>query len=253
MGNNSYDEIEIDLLDILYLLRSKLWLIILSGIITAAAAGLISTYMLTPMYQSKTQLYILAKPSSITDLSLADLQIGNQLTQDYKILVKSRPVVTQVIENLDLDMTYEKMSNIIEVSSPANTRILEIEVEYPDPYIAKQIVDEFATVSIERIATIMDTAKPSIVEEGYASEYPSSPKTKRNVLIGGAIGVVLAAAICIVLHLMDDTIKSSEDIEKYLGLSTLGLIPIEEESNVNTEKSNTMARKQHKKDAKGKR
>lgn len=253
MGNNSYDEIEIDLLDILYLLRSKLWLIILSGIITAAAAGIISAYMLTPMYQSKTQLYILAKPSSITDLSLADLQIGNQLTQDYKILVKSRPVVTQVIENLDLDMTYEKMSNIIEVSSPANTRILEIAVVYPDPYIAKQIVDEFATVSIERIATIMDTAKPSIVEEGYASEYPSSPKKKRNVLIGGAIGVVLAAGICIVLHLMDDTIKSSEDIEKYLGLSTLGLIPIEEESNVNTEKSNKMARKQHKKDAKGKR
>jgi capsular polysaccharide biosynthesis protein len=229
MENIAHDEIEIDLLELLYVLKSKLWLILLSGLVTAAATALVCIYLITPVYKSKTQLYILARPSSITDLSLADLQIGNQLTQDYMILVKSRPVVTKVIENLELDMTYEQLCSIIEVSSPSNTRILEIEVTYPDPNVAKQIVDEFAEVATERIATIMDTAKPSIVEEGYAQPKPSSPRTKRNTVIGGALGMLLAAGLFIVLHLMDDTIKDSEDVEKYLGISTLGLIPVEDE------------------------
>lgn len=246
----SHDEIEIDLLELFYVLRKKLWLILLSGLITAVATWSVCTYFMTPMYKSKTQLYILARPSSITDLSLADLQIGNQLTQDYKILVKSRPVVMQVIENLELDMTYEELNNIIEVSSPSNTRILEIEVAYPDPNIAKQIVDELAAVAIERIATIMDTARPTIVEEGFAEPKPSSPKTKRNTVIGGVLGMVVAAGICIMLHLLDDTIKDSEDVEKYLGLSTLGLIPVEDEKAVKQIKQKKI---RIAKDTKGKR
>lgn len=253
MENISRDEMEIDLLEIFYLLRAKIWYILLSGVILAAAAGFISIYLITPMYKSRTQLYVLARPSSITDLSLADLQIGTQLTQDYMILVKSRPVVLKVIENLGLDMTYEQMNNIIDVSNPSNTRILEITATYPDPNIAKQIVDEFAAVATERIATIMDTVKPSIVEEGYAAEKPSSPKIKRNICIGGVVGMALAAIFFIVLHLMDDTIKTAEDVEKYLSISTLGLIPVEGTADVKTVRRNKKRKKQKIHDTKGKR
>lgn len=225
MGTNANEEIEIDLIDIFYLLRARLWIILMSGILLAATVGLISKFLITPIYSSTTKLYILSKSTSIT--SLADIQLGTQLTQDYMVLVKSRPVVEQVIENLDLDMTYGQLAEVITVSNPSNTRILEIRAEYPDPFVAKQIVDEFATVSVDRIAQIMDTEKPTIVEDGYASPNPTSPNTRRNAIIGGCIGVFLAAGIIIVLYLLDDTIKTSEDIEKYLGISTLGIIPLE--------------------------
>lgn len=227
------EEIEINLIDIFYLLKARLWIIILSGIILASAAGLISSFVITPMYFSTTKLYILTKSTSIT--SLADIQLGTQLTQDYMILVKSREVVTKVIANLDLNMTYEQMSDIITVSTPSNTRILEITAQYPNSFIAKNIVDEFAAVSIDRIAMIMETQEPTIVEEGYASPYPATPNTMKNVIMGGLLGALLAVGILVVLHLMDDTLKNSEDVEKYLGISTLGLIPME--SNTAKEKA----------------
>ncbi len=225
MNKHTNEEIEIDLVEIFYLVKHQLWIIILSGIICASLAGLMSSFLLTPMYTSRTQLYILSKSTSIT--SLADIQIGTQLTQDYMVLVKSRPVVNQVIENLDLNMRYEEMLDYISISNPTNTRILEIRVEYPDAYLAKEIVDEFATVSTSQIAKIMDVQQPTIVEEGYMQPNPSSPNTTRNIMIGGLLGVFLAAGIIIVLYLLDDTIKDADDIEKYLELTNLGLIPID--------------------------
>lgn len=225
MNKNYNDEIEIDLIELLYLLKTRIWIILLTAIIFASGSGLISSFLITPMYQSTAKLYILTKSTSIT--SLADIQLGTQLTQDYMVLIKSRPVVTKVIENLELDMSYESLVNIINISNTSNTRILEIRAEYPDAYMAKQIVDEFAQVSRTQIAKIMDTAEPSVVEDGYASPHPSSPSLMKNIMIAGLAGVFLASAVIIVLYLMDDTIKTAEDVEKYLGLTTLGLIPIE--------------------------
>ncbi len=225
MEHNLNDEIEIDLVDLLYLVKARLWIILLTAAVFASASGIISGFYLTPMYQSTAKLYILTKSTSIT--SLADIQLGTQLTQDYMVLVKSRPVVMKVIENLELDMTYEELVDIITISNTNNTRILEINAEYPDSFLAKQIVDEFAEVSRTQIARIMDTEEPTVVEDGYASPKPFSPNIKKNILIAGLIGVVLSAGVIIVLHLMDDTIKSSDDIEKYLGITTLGMIPIE--------------------------
>jgi capsular polysaccharide biosynthesis protein len=219
------EDIEINLIDLFYLIRARLWIIILSGVLTATIAGTISSFLITPLYTSTSQLYILSKSTSLT--SLADIQLGTSLTQDYMVMVKSRTVVNQVIANLDLDMDYDELKGIISVSNTSNTRILEISATYPNANVAKQIVDEFAEVSKSSIAEIMHTDEPTVIDYGYASKYPSSPNTVKNIAIGAFIGIFLSAAVIIVLHLLDDTIKSSEDIEKYLGLSTLGLIPIE--------------------------
>ena len=244
MNKRTNEEIEIDLIEIFYLVKQQLWIIILSGIICASMAGLISSFLLTPMYTTRTQLYILSKANAIT--SLTDLQLGTQLTQDYMVLVKSRPVVNKVIENLDLNMKYEEMLNCISISNPTNTRILEIRVEYPDAYLAKEIVDEFAAVSGSQIAKIMAVEEPTIVEEGYLQPNPSSPNTTRNIMIGGLIGAFLSAGIVIVLYLLDDTIKDAEDIEKYLGLTNLGIIPIES----NAMKQNELEKKKTKRQKK---
>ncbi|MDF2486349.1 MAG: Capsular polysaccharide biosynthesis protein [Herbinix sp.] len=241
MEKNFNDEIEIDLLELLYLLKTRLWILLLTAIIFASGAGLVSSFLITPMYQSTTKLYILTKSTSIT--SLADIQLGTQLTQDYMVLIKSRPVVTKVIENLGLDMSYGELVDIITISNPSNTRILEIHAEYSDAFVAKQIVDEFAKVSRSQIAKIMDTSEPTVVEEGFQSPYPSSPNIKKNIMIAGLVGIVLSAGIIIVMHLMDDTIKTSEDVDKYLGLTTLGLIPVEQSLTKGTDKNKKQRQK----------
>ncbi len=247
------EDIEIDLVELFYLIRARLWVIILAGIITATAAGLFSNFLLTPMYTSKSQLFILNKSPSLSDFSMSDLQLGTQLTQDYMILVKSRPVVNQVIENLELDMTYEQLVGHISTSNQNNTRILDIIVTYPNAILSKQIVDEFTNVSKSSIAAIMDTKEPRVVQYGVVPSAPSSPNIKRNIIIGALIGIFLAAAAIIVLHLMDDTIKDAEDIEKYLDISTLGLIPIESGAAKQTELDKKRRKKRLTRSSKGKR
>lgn len=228
MNTTEQDDIEIDLWDLIGFLRSKIWFIIICGLLAASIAGLFSKFLITPIYSSTTKLYIVNKSTSLSSLSLSDLQLGTQLTKDYMVLVESRPVTEQVIENLGLDMEYEELLNILTISNPADTRILEISVDYPDAFIAKEIVDEFAAVSSKRIATIMDIKEPAVVESGHTAVKPTSPHVMKNTVIGALIGLFISTIIFGVMYLMDDTIKSSEDIEQYLGLNTIGLIPLEE-------------------------
>lgn len=226
MYHNNEGEIEIDLWELLQVLLGRIWLILLAGIVFAGVTGVVCKFVMTPIYSSTTQLCILSNTNTIA--SLSDLAVGTQLTQDYIVVTKSRPVVEQVIENLDLDMTYEELLDVTTVENPNDTRILTITVTNPDPYLAKQIVDQYAQISRRRIAELMDINEPGVIEEGHAAEKKTGPKTTRNAAAAGVVGVMLASLLFIVRYLMDDTIKSTEDIERYLGLNTIGILPIDE-------------------------
>ena len=221
---NTDDEMEIDLKELFFVLLHRWWIILLAGIICAGGAGVYTKTMVTPLYKSSATIYILSKD---TVVSLSDIQLGSQLTKDYTVLVKSRPVIDQVIENLDLDMTYGQVLSRLELANPTDTRMITITFTDEDPEMAKKVADEVAKVSKARVKEIMNTQEPTIAEEGYVPNQPSSPNTMKNVVMAGLLGVLLAMAVIVVIYLMDDTIKSSDDIEKYLGLTTLGVIPIE--------------------------
>lgn len=224
--NNTQEEVEIDLLEVLFLFKKKILILLLAGIVAGSATGLVTHYLVQPLYSSTAKLYILSSSTSLT--SLTDIQIGTSLTKDYIQLVQSRPVVERVIENLKLNRSYEQLLDEMTFSNPTDTRILVITAKSTDPVLAKDIVDEFVYVSKESIAEIMKTDEPSIAELGYIAEKPVSPNLLKNVAIGAFLGIFAAAAVVLVLYLLDDTVKSSEDIEKYLGLNTLTLIPLRE-------------------------
>lgn len=222
------DEVEIDLMEIFYVLRNKAAVLILTAVVFAISTGLFTHYMITPMYASSSSIYVLTNESVI---SYADLQIGSSLTSDYIQMLKSPTVINTVIKNLDMEnVTCSQLSSCIEVSNPTDTRILNVTVTYDDPRMAKEIVDELARVSTERISEIMDTQKPNIFEQGEVDTHPVSPNTKKNSVIAGLFGLLIAAVIVVIVHIMDDTIHSADDIEKYLKLNTLAAIPISEGS-----------------------
>lgn len=219
------DVIEIDLKEIVLLLARH---IISIAAVTAAgglAAGLISIYCLTPMYTSTSQIYILANQGTV--VSLSDLQMGSSLANDYEELIRSRPVVEEVAERLKLDMKYEELLSYLSVANKDNTRIIRITVTYPDPVMAKELADTFAEVSQKRISEIMDLDEPNIVENAVAAEHQSSPNNRRNAIIGAVLGMAAAAGVIILRYYLDDTIKTADDVEKYLDLNTLAAIPAE--------------------------
>ena len=217
------DEVEIDLREIFYALKAKILLILMAALIGACVAAAYTQFLMTPIYSSTSSMLVLSKETTLT--SLADLQLGASLTSDYTVLITSTPVLEQVIENLNLDMTTEQLKDTVTINNPTDTRILEITVDNADSTLAKDIVDEIANVSSSYIGDKMEVIPPKIIEVGKIATVRTSPSVKKNTALGFLLGFVACAAVVVIFAVMDDTIKTEEDIEKYLGVSVLAKVP----------------------------
>lgn len=217
------DEIEIDLRELFLALKKKIVWILLTAIVFAGASGLITKFAMTPIYSSIAQLYVVSKGGLS---QLTDLTMGSQLTQDYMVIVKTRPVLEQVIADLKLDMDYKELEKKITVENPSDTRIMQITITDKDAALAQSITQDLAEVTAKTVAEKMDVKSPTIIEKAYKADKPDSPSLKKNVLIGAVLGFILMAAAIVIQYLMNDTILKEEDIEKYLGINTLAQLPL---------------------------
>lgn len=225
--DNRDDVIEIDLVELLGVILHNLWIIIVSGVIVAAAALLVSYFIITPKYESVTKIYVISKTNADT-MTYSDLQAGSTLTKDYKELVKSRPVLEEVLAETGIDVELKDLEEQITVEVPTDTRIVSITVEDKDPYEARIIADSVRIAAAKHIQEVMDTEAVNVVEEASLPIEKSSPSILKNTAIGYAVGLFLAIAIVIINYIMDDTIKTPDDVEKFLGVSVLGSIPYSE-------------------------
>ena len=219
------DEIEIDLQDLFGLLLHKVWIIILAAVVAGAIGFAVSFFLITPQYESTTSIYISTNKGSENSMTLGDAQLASQLTKDYEELILGRTVLEKVIDVYKLDESYESLKNRVTVANTSNTRIITITVKDPNPANAQIIANSIRDAAAIHIKDVTDVEAVNVADEANLPENPCEPSVPKWTLIAAIIGMVAAAGIIIVQYLMDDTIKSSEDIEKYLELSTLGLIP----------------------------
>lgn len=222
--NKQDDAMEIDLLELFRAWKRRIWLILLVTFLGGSIGFAFSKLALTPQFTSTAMMYVLSKETTLT--SLADLQIGSQLTQDYKVITTSRPVLEGVIGELGLDLTYEQLKQKISIGNPQDTRILSVTVTDPDPQMAKRIVDSVANVSSEYIGDIMEMIPPKMIEDGQLPTQKSSPSNAKNAMLGAMLGMVLTCGLITLQVILNDTIQTEEDVEKYLGLTVLAEIPV---------------------------
>ncbi len=220
------DEIEIDLKDLFFELLGEWKKIAVSTVLAGVIMFVISAFIITPLYQSTSKLYLL-KEDVIS--SITDLQIGTNLATDYMEIVDGRPILDQVIENLQLDMTYGQLHGMLSFHNPTNSRIIEITVTHEDPQMAKAIADEMADVAAEFIKVKMAQDKPSVLQYGYVAEDPVSPSVVKNAVLGAFVGAFLAIAVIVITYLLNDTIMTPDDMEKKVGLNVLASLPFDEE------------------------
>lgn len=248
------DEIEIDLGELIGLLLSRAPLIIITAILFGVLAFSYAKLMITPQYRSTTSIYVINQQASDT-VNTSDLQAGLLLTNDYVNMITSRSVLEKVVNSMNLDYGYGTLRGKLSVASTSNTRIIDITVEDPDPYEAKRLADAIREAATEKILSVMAIDAINVFEEGNIAQSPSSPNVKRITLIGFAAGFLLAAALVILNYLLNDSVRTPDDVEKYLGLSTLGSIPLDEvkdEQNRKNQKLKAKAARQKKRNQKAK-
>lgn len=229
------DAIEINLKEIGDALAQRMALLVLTGLLFAAAAFAGTKLFIAPEYQSTTKIVVLTKQED-GNLTNSDLQASSLLTKDYAELVRSRTVVENVIAQLQLSENYESVLEKMEVSSLTDTRMLSITVTDEDPYEAARIADAVREEASAHIQQVMDTKAVNVVDTANIPTNPCSPNIKKNTILAGITGVLLAILLISIQVLMDDTIKTAADVEKYLGLSVLESIPLEGDPDVEKKK-----------------
>ncbi|MCR5743023.1 MAG: polysaccharide biosynthesis tyrosine autokinase [Lachnospiraceae bacterium] len=242
MGENNYtekasvrmvkqeEETEIDLLEILYAMRKNWLIILLSALLFAGVFGVYNYFFVTQLYSSTSTIFII---NTDTVISVSDLQLSNQISGDYQLIIKGRAVANKVIENLELNMTYSQLQKLISVSNPDDTHAIQITVKTSSADAAVAIVNEVTNVSINEIHNVLDTTEPSIMDVGAAESVVVVDKgLKKYVAVGALLGIFLVVAILVIKIVMDNTIKSEDDVEKHLGLPTLSNVPYHEVTEV---------------------
>nr|WP_294493410.1 Wzz/FepE/Etk N-terminal domain-containing protein [uncultured Anaerosporobacter sp.] len=231
-NQNMEDEVEIDLVELLYYFRSKLLFILLSFIIGVLVSGVITYCFITPKYKATSKLYMVSA-STDSIVNLADLNLGTSLSEDYAELIKTRPVIESVIEDLNLSYTYEDLLEMLSVGTVSKTRILTITTTSTIPEEAKDISNALVSKAITYLPSVMETAEPNIAEQAILPTMKSSPSYAKNMAIGSIGCLVLCLLILTVLYMRDDTMKTAEDIEKVFGVMPLTVIP---EGNIGQDK-----------------
>ncbi len=222
MENNEY---EIDLKEIFGMLKKR-WLMIFS--ITALAvvvAGIISFFVLTPVYESSSTLLVSYKQNQETVMTYNDLTMSQKLVNTYSEIIKSRSISEAVLKKLDLDLTAEELSEKIVVSKVNDTEIIRVKVQDEDPQMAALIANTVSDVFKKEIKNIMEIDNVSTIDIAVASENPVKPNKLMNVAIAGVLGMMVSVGLVFVLEFLDRTYKTPADIERHLGLPIIGAIP----------------------------
>ena len=218
------DDDEIDLAQIFFELKKNILFLVMALILGGGIGYSISKFVLVPTYTSTSMIYVMSKETTLT--SLADLQIGSQLTSDYKVLVTSRTVMEDVIKKINIDnMDYLDLRRKITLENPQNTRILNISVLDTDPTRAKHLTDAVSECASDYIADIMEQDPPKIIEYGEIPLKKTGPHNGRNALIAAAVFFMITAGFIVISTITNDTIRTEDDIENYFNLPVLAVIP----------------------------
>lgn len=241
------EELGIDLYDLLYLFRQKLPGILISMILGGLLIGMFTFFFIAPKYEATAKLYIVSS-SSDSVVNLTDLQIGTSLTADYEELVLSRPVLESVIENLGLDLeNVDELKDMLKVTNPNNTRILNITATSTDPIEARDIANELARLAVDWLPEMMRSNTPSVPEEAVLPEEKASPSYVLNILVGALACMAVYYGIAVIRYVHDDSIRTAEDLEHYFEISPLTTIPEEKGIHDYAEERSSKSKKKTKK------
>ena len=223
----------VTLKDLWELLLRRFWILILTAVAAAGGLFLFNQLAFVPVYSSTATLYILRQDNdAATNSSDSDFSLALKVVSDCDYLLKSHSVLNEVIRELDLSISYQTLSQNISTANPENTRIVEVTAKSDSPEGAKQIVDTVCEVGQEKIAEAMGFRQVNLYEYGTIEPKPCNKTGLKTYLLVGITAAILMGAVFMVAFLLDDRIRTEEDVARYLGLSILGDIPNADEKSI---------------------
>lgn len=224
----------ISLREIYGILKNRIRLILAITILFMILTALISYYVITPVYQTSTQLLV-SQELGEAELSSQSIETDLQLVGTYSEIILSPVILEQVISQLGMEMPYEELRGKVSIETAESSQLLTIVVKDADLTAAVEIANKTAEVFEEEIVELMNVDNVSILSPAVVMENqtPASPNPPLNILLGAIVGLLLGAAIALILKYLDTTLRGEKDIQDVLGIPVLGAIsPMNEEEDI---------------------
>lgn len=227
--SNSNDYYEIDLNQILHALWHRLWAIILAAVIAGGALFSYAAFLVTPLYEAETLMYVnnssFSLGSTSFSISSSELTAAQSLVDTYIVILKTRTTLNQVIQEANLDYSYRELSEMITSAPVNNTEVFSVKVTSDSPQEAEQIANTIAEILPNKIADIVDGSSVRVVDYAIVPAEKASPSITLFTAIGVLIGIVLACMIIIIREMMDTQIHSEDYLIQTYKLPVLAVIP----------------------------
>ena len=217
---------EINLSEVYSYFKTKILWILLAVVLIIVLGNVFTLVTRTPLYQSNTTIVLVGENKS--GYSQTESQLNQNLIGTYSQIIKSRKVLNQVIENLDLKLTTTELAQSITTSSVEDTEIIQITVNNPKAKDAKKITDELAEVFTKEIKDIYHLENVEIIDKAEIAKTPYNVNYLKDNVIYLVVGLVLSFGVVFVMYYFDTSIKSSDIVEEKLGLTVIGIVPKEE-------------------------
>ena len=225
MNQDNTKSVEIDVLALLHKLWTKKLLILFTAFYFAAFSFLGTYFFIQPTYTSTTRIYVVNQATGNKNLSAQDLQAGTYLVNDYKEIITSNDVLSEVIKDEKLNLSEAELSKMVSVNIPTDTRLISISVKAKTGQDAQVLANKVREVASKKIKTVTKVEDVTTLEEAKLPSSPSSPNIKRNVLLGAILGGFVAIVAVLVREVLDDRIRRPEDVEDVLEMTLLGIVP----------------------------
>ena len=213
---------EINLKELFDFFISKFYVVIISFLVVLILGDIYSANFRTPMYHSTTTIVLVSDQEQVTS---SELSLNNSLAATYSNIITSRKVLSQVIFNLNSDLSVSDLQNSIKVTQVTGTQIITIVVSNKDNKMAQQLAEEITKVFIAEVPNFYDLKNVAILDEASFETSPYNINIMKENVIYGGVGIILGCVILFMIFYMDTSIKDPETIEDKLGLSVLGTVP----------------------------
>lgn len=207
-------------------LNKRLWLIVLITIIAATFSGIISFFVLSPLYEARTQILVNQPETEQQSYNIQTVQTNVQLINTYSDIIKSPIILDKVTEQLDLDSSAESLSNQIQVMSAKDSQVAQIVVQDTSAKRAAQIANTTASVFQKQVPKLMNVDNVKVLSKATVGESasPIKPQPLVNIAIAVVVGLMVGIGLSFLLEYLDNTLKTEQDIENILDLPVIGVV-----------------------------
>lgn len=225
-------EVEFDLMQMFRYLLRRIWIVLIATVVFAGAGYLYSRHNAVPVYTANCTVFVYqdnsaGKPTGTSGtVGYNEILLSMYLTNDCRSLLTSRRVTAPVVEELQLNMSPDSIGEGLTVTGLDDSRILQLSYTDTNPKRAAAVLNKLVDVAAPEIETTLSVTDFKVVDYAEVPVTPGKTNIARDTIMATAIGFVLSVAVLVVLFLLDDTIRNEDDVERFLGLSTLTTIPV---------------------------